>query len=135
MFMRKFVLLLMVWGSTLVAQAEDYPYLTFEMTDGSKVSVSVESLKLSFSETTLTAGSQTFTISNLSKMYFTATSETTTGVESIDNLSIDRMLSKDDDIYDLSGKLVLRGTSSKGKLTRGVYIIKTKEGISKIAVK
>ena len=133
--MRKLVLLLMVWGSSLVAQAEDYPYLTFEMTDGVKVSVSVESLKLSFSETTLTAGSQTFTISNLSKMYFTTTSETTTGIESIDNLSIDRLLSKDDEVYDLSGKRVLSGTSSNAKLKRGVYIIKSKEGISKIAVK
>ena len=133
--MRKFVLLLMVWGSSLVAQAEDYPYLTFEMTDGAKVSVSVESLKLSFSETTLTAGSQTFTISNLSKMYFTTTSETTTGIESIDNLSIDRLLSKDDEVYDLSGKRVLSGTSSNAKLKRGVYIIKSKDGISKIAVK
>lgn len=133
--MRKFVLLLMVWGSSLVAQAEDYPYLTFEMTDGAKVSVSVESLKLSFSETTLTAGSQTFTISNLSKMYFTTTSETTTGIEYIDNLSIDRLLSKDDEVYDLSGKRVLSGTSSNAKLKRGVYIIKSKDGISKIAVK
>lgn len=133
--MRKFVLLLMVWGSSLVAQAEDYPYLTFEMTDGAKVSVSVESLKLSFSETTLTAGSQTFTISNLSKMYFTTTSETTTGIEYIDNLSIDRLLSKDDEVYDLSGKRVLSRTSSNAKLKRGVYIIKSKEGISKIAVK
>lgn len=133
--MRKFVLLLMVWGSALVAQAEDYPYLTFEMTDGAKVSVSVESLKLSFSETTLTAGSQTFTISNLSKMYFTTTSETTTGIEYIDNLSIDRLLSKDDEVYDLSGKRVLSGTSSNAKLKRGVYIIKSKDGISKIAVK
>ena len=133
--MRKLVLLLMVWGSSLVAQAEDYPYLTFEMTDGAKVSVSVESLKLSFSETTLTAGSQTFTISNLSKMYFTTTSETTTGIESIDNLSIDRLLSKDDEVYDLSGKRVLSGTSSNAKLKRGVYIIKSKDGISKIAVK
>lgn len=135
MFMRKFVLLLMVWGSSLVAQAEDYPYLTFEMTDGAKVSVSVESLKLSFSETTLTAGSQTFTISNLSKMYFTTTSETTTGIEYIDNLSIDRLLSKDDEVYDLSGKRVLSRTSSNAKLKRGVYIIKSKDGISKIAVK
>lgn len=133
--MRKFVLLLMVWGSALVAQAEDYPYLTFEMTDGAKVSVSVESLTLSFNETTLTAGSQTFTIFNLAKMYFTTTSETTTGIESIDNLSIDRLLSKDDEVYDLSGKRVMSGTSSNAKLKRGVYIIKTKDGISKIAVK
>lgn len=135
MFIRKFALLLMVWGSAFVAQAEGYPYLTFEMTDGAKVSVSVESLTLSFSEMTLTAGSQTFTLSNLAKMYFTATSETTTGIESIDNLSIDRLLSKDDEVYDLSGKRVLSGTSYNAKLKRGVYIIKTKEGISKIAVK
>jgi hypothetical protein len=45
------------------------------------------------------------------------------------------LLSKDDEVYDLSGKRVLSGTSSNAKLKRGVYIIKTKEGISKIAVK
>ena len=135
MFLRKFALLLTVWGAALVAHAEEYPYLTFETTDGAKISVSVESLTLSFNGTTLTAGSQTFTLSNLAKMYFTATSETTTGIESIGNLSIDRLLSEDAEVYDLSGKKIARGTSSNGQLPRGVYIIKTKEGTSKIAVK
>ena len=135
MFLRKFALLLTVWGAVLVAHAEEYPYLTFETTDGAKISVSVESLTLSFNGTTLTAGSQTFTLSNLAKMYFTATSETTTGIESIGNLSIDRLLSEDAEVFDLSGKKIARGTSSNGQLPRGVYIIKTKEGTSKIAVK
>ena len=135
MSFKKFALLLTVWGTALVAQADDYPYLTFETTDGAKISVSVESLTLSISGTTLTAGSQTFTLSNLAKMYFTATSETTTGIESIDNLSIDRLLTKDAEVYDLSGKKLVKATSSNGQLPRGVYIIKTKEGTSKIAVK
>ena len=45
-----------------------YTYLTFEMTDGTKVSVATSSLTLTFSGNTLTVGSQTFTLSDLSKM-------------------------------------------------------------------
>ena len=40
----------------LTMQADSYTYLTFETTDGSKVSVNITSLSLSVSGTTLTAG-------------------------------------------------------------------------------
>ena len=39
--MKKILLLLTMLVGTLTAQAEDYTYLTFETTDGEKVSVSV----------------------------------------------------------------------------------------------
>lgn len=45
----------MMMTGTLAMQAGDYPYLTFETTDGNKVSVSTESLTLTVSGTTLTA--------------------------------------------------------------------------------
>ena len=125
----------MIIIGVLSAHAGEYTFITFELNDGTKASVPVTSLTMTISGNTLKAGSETFVLTNLSKMYFTTTSETTTGIESIDNLSIDRLLSKDDEVYDLSGKRVLSGTSSNAKLKRGVYIIKSKEGISKIAVK
>ena len=43
---------------TLTAHAADYTYLTFETTDGAKVSVEASSLSITISGTTLTAGSQ-----------------------------------------------------------------------------
>ena len=68
--MKKLFLFLMLLLGTFTAHAEDFPYLTFEMTDGARVSVSTSSLTMSFSGTTLKAGDQSFTVSNLSKMYF-----------------------------------------------------------------
>lgn len=68
--MKKILLLLTLLVGTLTAQADDYTYLTFETIDGAKASVAVENLALTISGTTLTAGSQQFTLSNLSKMYY-----------------------------------------------------------------
>ena len=55
----------------------------FETTDAAKASVSVASdVTLNISGTTLTAGTQQFTLSNLSKMYF-STSDETYSIQSI----------------------------------------------------
>ena len=54
--MKKLFLFLMLLLGTFTAHAEDFPYLTFEMTDGARVSVSTSSLTMSFSGTTLKAG-------------------------------------------------------------------------------
>ena len=78
--MKKILLLLTILVGTLTAHAEEYTYLTFETTDGAKASVAVSDLTLTISGTTLTAGTQSFTLSNLSKMYFSNTDETTTGI-------------------------------------------------------
>ena len=119
---------------TLPTMAESYPYLTFELTDGTKVSVSVSSLTLTVNGTTLKAGSQTFTISNLSKMYFSSTDETS-GATAIDELIADDLEGKE--IYDLNGhKIELQITNYElPKLPRGVYIVKSKNKTCKIVVK
>ena len=119
---------------TLPTMAESYPYLTFELTDGTKVSVSVSSLTLTVNGTTLKAGSQTFTISNLSKMYFSSTDETS-GVTAIDELTADDLEGKE--IYDLNGhKIELQITNYElPKLPRGVYIVKSKNKTCKIVVR
>lgn len=124
--MRKFYLLFIVWLGALTAQAEGYAYLTFELTDGTKASVSVQSLALTISGTTLTAGSQTFNLSNLSKMYFSASDEGTTGIEEISSATIDEAA----EVYDLQGHQV-----SKELMGKGVYIVKTKSRTYKIVVR
>ena len=126
--MKKYVLLLMAWVGTLTIQADNYTYLTFETTDGAKASVAVESLRLSISGTTLTAGSQTFTLSNLSKMYFSTTDETTTGIS--EELSVNSEEYATATFYDLHGKVV-----DKSQLSKGVYIVKTKQGTHKIVLR
>jgi len=124
--MKKILLSLLVAMGALTAQADSYTYLTFETTDGAKTSVSVSSLTLTISGTTLTAGSQSFTLSNLSKMYFSTSDETTTGIEEITNAALDEAT----DIYDLQGHKV-----TKEQMRKGVYIVKTKNRTYKIVVR
>ena len=52
--MKKSILILTMLAGTITAQADDYPYLTFETNNGEKVSVEFSSdLSLVFSSTTL----------------------------------------------------------------------------------
>ena len=132
MIMKKLFLLLTFMIGAFVAhaenEAESYTYLTFETTEGAKISVSVASLNISISGSTLTAGDQSFTLSNLSKMYFSTTDETSesTDIKSISLQDLDEVA----EIYDLNGRKM-----SKGLLHKGVYVVKSKSGTYKIAVK
>ena len=123
--MKKIVIIMMALVGALTVQAEEYAYLTFETTDGAKASVDVSSLTLTVYGNTLTAGSQTFTLSNLSKMYFSNTSETT-AIEEITTATLDEAA----DIYDLQEHKV-----TKEQMKRGVYIVKTKSKTYKMIVK
>ena len=123
--MRKKLLLFMLFIGSMALHAEDYTYLTFETTDGAKVSVSVSSLSITISGTTLTAGDQSFTLSNLSKMYFSSSNETT-GIESFTIVDWDEIT----EIYDLKGSKV-----SKDQMHKGVYVVKSKNGTHKITVR
>ena len=122
---RVLITCLILCAGLTAMHAEDYPYLTFELTDGTKASVPAASLTLTINGTTLTAGSQSFTLTNLSKMYFTTTNMST-GIKSIENGE----LTIDNEIYDLQGHKV-----TKAQMKKGVYIIKTKEKTYKIVVK
>ncbi len=133
--MKKIVLLLMTLAGALTVQSRvhtlqemaerAYNFLTFEMTDGAKVSVAISSLTLTINGNTLTAGSQTFTLSNLSKMYFSNTDETT-GIEEMTSATLEEAA----EIYDLQGHRI-----AKEQMTKGVYIVKTKSKTQKIVVK
>ena len=124
--MKKFILFIMALVGALTVQADDYAYLTFETTDGAKASVAVSSLTLTISGSTLTAGPQTFTLSNLSKMYFSASDETATGIEEISAATLDEAA----EIYDLQGHKV-----SKDQMHKGVYIVKSSNRTYKMIVK
>ena len=125
--MKTKVLTLLLLLVAMMVQAADYPYLTFEMTDGQKTSVSVTSLSISIADGKLTVGGQTFDLSSLSKMYFSTASETT-------NISVvkNSQLTIDDDaeIYDLQGRKV-----SKDQMRHGIYVVKTKNGTFKVNMK
>ena len=125
--MKKLFLLLAFMIGALTVQAADYTYLTFETTDRAKVSVEASSLSITISGTTLTAGSQKFTLSNLSKMYF-STSDETTGLSEELKVKSEEFATA---IYDLQGRKVTKDELRSGQ----VYIVKTKSGNHKIAVK
>ena len=112
--------------------ANAHKKVTFETSDGGKASVSVASLSLTISGTTLTVALQdsedsslSFPLSNLSRMYFSNTNETT-GIEEITSDTLDEAA----DIYDLQGHKV-----SKDQMRRGVYIVKAKNRTYKIMAK
>ena len=124
--MKKLLVLLTMMIGTLAVHAADYTYLTFETTDGAKASVSVENLTMTISGTTLTVGSQSFSLSNLSKMYFSTADETTTGIQEVTSVTLDEAT----DVYDLQGHKV-----TKEQMRKGVYIVKTKSRTYKMVVR
>ena len=136
--MKRFVLLLTVLVGTLTAHASggsDYPYLTFETTDGAKASIPVSSLTMTINGNTLTVGDQQFTLTNLAKMYFSTNDETAAGIENVNDNDNENYT----EIYDLQGKKVhvemVNGKSLNGKLPKGIYIVKTKEKTYKMIVR
>lgn len=120
-----YLLLMMAMAGAQSLRAADYTYLTFETTDGAKASVEVSSLTITVSGNTLTAGSQTFALSNLLKMYFSNADETT-AIEEITAETLDEAV----DVYDLQGHKV-----SKDQLRKGIYIVKSKSRTYKMIVK
>lgn len=76
--MKRLLLILMTVAGVLTAQADDYPYLTFETSDGTVQSVSTTSLKLEICGDKLLVndGEKTFTLTDLKKMYFSTNDAT-----------------------------------------------------------
>lgn len=127
--MKKFALTLLSVVISMSVQAYDYPYLAFQASDGTVTTVSVESLTITVDSSgqlvvTNGDGSQIFTVSDLSKMYFTASSSTDIG--SIDAADDDNCC----EIYDMLGRKIV-----SDQLKSGVYIIKTKSGTRKVNVR
>lgn len=120
---RIFLLLAAVIG--MEVYAGDYAYLTFETSTGAKTSVPVTGLSITYSGTKLYAGSVSFEVPDLSKMYFSST-DLSAGVE---QLSLDD-LDEQSVIYDLYGRRL-----TKDQLKNGVYLVKGNNATYKIMVK
>ena len=123
--MRKVFLTLFAVMTAAAAWAEDYAYLVFETKDGVKTSVAVESITITIADGKLTASGQEFSLSNLSKMYFSASD--VTGVR--DAAAVSGLQSGKAACYDLSGRRIDGSPSSKG-----VFIVKMNDGKTKKVV-
>lgn len=133
--MKKLFVCMMLLTGTLAAQAYDYPYLTFQTSDGTTKTVSVESLVITFNNGQMVAtsgtDSQTISLSQLSKMFFSISSDAT---------AISEVTTESDaiEVFSISGHSLGRYTSSseaKNALKSGVYIFKSKNNSAKIAIK
>ncbi len=127
--MKKVLLFLMtMMGATAQADDGTYSYLTFETADGAKTSVALSSSQtvLALNDGTLTVGNLSFSLADLSKMYFSTSDETATGIQEL------RVADLDDaaDIYDLQGRKV-----AKAQMRKGIYVVKTSNGTYKVNVK
>lgn len=120
----------------VTAQADDYTYLAFQTSDSTVSTVSVNNLVITFSGTQLLAvssdDSKTFTLSDLSQMYFTNTS--TSGIKSV---SIDKL---DGPVKAYSTDGIFMGTfntsdDAKTKLPKGIYILRQGNKTAKLITK
>ena len=125
--MNKLLLTLLTTAAMVTASAADYQYLTFEMTDGTKASVEAANLSLIFDGTTLKVGKESFTLTNLTKMYF-STGDETTGISQIENGEL--KFDNSTELFNLKGNRV-----SKDQIRKGIYIMKTKNGTAKLTVR
>ena len=133
---RLFIIFILCAAFGLSVQAGDYTYLAFRCNDGTEISLSVSNLKITFSNGQLVAvnseTNQTFSLSDLNKMYFTNSAIT----------NIEEFLPTD---FDSEVEIFTTSGVSKGRfdnpnqaiqtLTKGVYIVKQSEKTYKIAVK
>lgn len=134
--MKKLVLLLITVCFVGSARAFDYPYLTFQTSDGARISLSATSLICRVGEGNLIVSnsdlSEIFVLSNLSKMYFSTSAETT-GVSSAEVETSGKV-----EVFTLSGISLGRfpdADDARKHLRPGIYVVRTSQGVHKIAVR
>lgn len=136
MNMKKLLFTTLITLGTLQAQAYDYPYLVFQNTEGTTTVIAVESLSITISDGQLVAtnadGTQSFALTDLSKMYFTQQADLT---------GISNAATQEDEVVEVFttggiklGKY-LNINEAKSSLKPGLYILKSKQKSFKIVVK
>ncbi len=131
--MRKKLLVLALLMGTLSTYADDYPYLIFETTDGSRTPVEVESLTIQIVDGNLVADGKTFSLTSLSKMFFATTPDATSGIEDLRSADSGAV-----EVYSLNGMSLgsyNNVSEAKQSLQRGIYVIKSGSKTFKVAVK
>lgn len=117
-----------ILAGTLATQAVNYSYLTIEQQDGTKLSIAAEGLTITFSNGSLVAGSTTISLTDLSRMYFSNTDETTSGITTV---KAEDLTGSNAEVYDLSG----RRMPNTSALPKGIYVIKQNGTTKKVQVK
>lgn len=131
--MKKLILTLLAVIAVLTMRADGYPYLLFKTADGTIHAMSVESLTMEISGSQLVVTNseetQTFTLSDLDKMFFY---ENTTGIDEIFSTE-----SGEVSVFTIMGIYVGKypdANEALKTLDKGLYILKTKSNTVKIAV-
>jgi hypothetical protein len=131
--MKKLFFLLFIF-SAVDMQADDYKYLMFQTSDGQGQAVSTSNLKITVSGGNLivknSSTNATFSLANLSKMYFT----NTTGISTLNSQNTNVSVT----VFTPAG--VNMGSyddveAAKEKLQPGVYIFKQADKTFKIVLK
>lgn len=135
--MKKVFLFVLGLAGTLMAHADDYPYLTFLDTNGTEQSVVATGLVITFSDGQMNAADNngkvtTISLSDLKKMYFSS------ATSAIDSTGTEEE-AKDSEVE----VFTLEGTSlgkyedirqATTALQKGVYVVKRSHQTLKIAV-
>ena len=134
--MKKFLTIMAALLIAISMQAYDYPYLSFQTSEGTVQSVSVNELIITFSNGQLvltnTDGSQTFSLSDLSYMFFSK-EQNTTGVTRIEDVSNQTV-----EVFTLNGLVIGRFESlqkAKAELKPGLYLIKSNGKTQKVVIR
>lgn len=134
--MKRLLLALLVGASQVTAMADDYQYLAFQTSDNTVTTVSVNGLVLTVDGTRLVAttadGEQTFTLSDLSKMFFTNDGPAT-GIADVQKAD-DETVS----VYNTTGVRLGAFSSldaARQQLPAGVYIVKKGNSTFKTVVR
>lgn len=126
--MKRTLLILTTVMATATAMAGDYPYLTLQTADGTQKPLAVESLVITFSDGQLVAtnaeGTQTFTLTDLTQMFFSADGQET-AIEAIGA----ELTDGDAEIFDLQGRRV------ENMSRKGIYIVRENGKTRKVLVK
>lgn len=133
--MKRILFTLLITLGVLQVQAYDYPYLVFVNSGGNTTTLSVETLVITISNGKLVAqnndGTQSFSLSDLNKMFFTKDANLT-GISNTE--SADETV----EIFTVGGLSVGRyenEKTAKASLKPGLYILKGKTRTYKFAVK
>lgn len=133
--MKRIVLITLMMISFLSAKAYEYPYLVFLNSEGGTTAVSVESLNIAISNGKLIVtnadGTQTFSLSELSKMYFSQNADLT-------RISTNDVNDEAVEVFTMGGLALGKFenvNTAKASLKPGLYIMKNKKNTYKMAVK
>ena len=133
---KRFMFLIFACLSGVMAHADTYPYLSFQKADGTVVSMSVESLTMTFSDGKLVASNgsdiRTLMVAELSTMYFSTTDAT--GIKEVPTSASDGEV----EAFDLQGVSLGKFSNLQGmkeKVKAGVYVVKANGKTQKIAIK